>query len=155
MPSLIHCIYASRATASFDESMLPQLLDAARSANAARGISGMLLYVERNFFQVLEGETESVDAVFERICHDQRHTRVTRIIHEPIADRDFADWTMGFASLTVRELAEHAGINDFFSQATCIEQLGPGRAKKLLQAFSRGRWRAGDTGLHRAHGRMA
>ncbi len=53
--------------------------------------------------------------MFERICRDERHTRVTRIIHEPIAERDFADWTMGYASLSVRELAERAGINDFFT----------------------------------------
>ena len=155
MSSLIHCIYASRATPCFEEAHLPGLLDAARAANAARGISGMLLYVERNFFQVLEGEQGVVDAVFERICRDERHTRVTRIIHEPIVERDFGEWTMGYASLSVREMAEHAGVNDFFAQATCISQLGPGRAKKLLQAFARGRWRAGDTGLHRAHGRMA
>jgi len=155
MSSLIHCIYASRATARFDEAHLPELLDAARAANAARGVSGILLYVERNFFQVLEGEADVVDGVFERICRDERHTRVTRIIHEPIADRDFGDWTMGYASLTIRQLAQHAGINDFFTQATCVEQLGPGRAKKLLQAFGRGRWRAGDTGIQRVHGRMA
>jgi hypothetical protein len=155
MSSLIHCIYASRAAPGFDEGDLPELLTAARAANATRGISGMLLYVERNFFQVLEGEPDAVDAVFERICRDPRHTRVTRIIHEPIADRDFGDWTMGYASLSIRELAQHAGINDFFTRATCVEQLGPGRAKKLLQAFGRGRWRAGDTGVHRAHGRMA
>jgi hypothetical protein len=134
---------------------LPALLDAARSANAAQEISGMLLYVEGNFFQVLEGDPSRVDDVFERICRDERHTRVTRIIHEPIAARDFADWTMGFASLSLAECAQFAGVNDFFTASTCVEQLGPGRAKKLLQAFARGRWRAGDTGVHRAIARMA
>jgi hypothetical protein len=155
MTTLVHCIYASRATPSFDAAQLPALLEAARSANAAHDISGMLLYVEGNFFQVLEGDAEQVDRVFERICRDERHTRVTRIIHEPIADRDFADWTMGFASLSIAECAGYAGVNDFFTASTCVEQLGPGRAKKLLQAFARGRWRAGDTGVQRAIVRMA
>ena len=155
MKTLIHCIYASRATPAFAERDLPGLLEAARAANASRGISGMLLYVERNFFQVLEGEPEPVDAVFERICRDERHTRVTRVIHEPIGARDFAEWTMGYASLSLKEMAQYAGVNDFFAQGTCVEQLGPGRVKKLLQAFAKGRWRAGDTGMFRTRSRMA
>lgn len=151
---LVRCVYASRATARFSESDLPALLAQAREANAGRDVTGMLLFIEGNFFQVLEGRSETVEALFEHICRDDRHTRVTRIIFEPIAERDFAEWTMGFARLETAEVAGLAGINDFFSAATCIDQLGPGRAKKLLQAFGKGRWRAGDTGLHRAHARM-
>jgi hypothetical protein len=154
MSSLVHCIYSSRATPGFDEACLPQLLEGARRANAARGISGMLLYVEGNFFQVLEGERAQVDPLYERIRFDRRHARVTQIIHEPIAERDFADWTMGYASLSVQEAAERAGINDFFTSATCLEQLNGGRVKKLLQAFARGRWRAGETGVFRPVSRL-
>jgi hypothetical protein len=155
MKGLIHCIYASRATAQFSVQDLPELLRAARAANAARDVTGMLLYIDGNFFQVLEGEQTVVDALFEHLSHDPRHTRVTRIIHEPIFERDFGNWTMGYAQLEVRELAQELGSNDFFSAASCLDELGPGRARKLLQSFRDGRWRAGDTGVFRAGSRVA
>ncbi|MEO6080473.1 MAG: BLUF domain-containing protein [Steroidobacteraceae bacterium] len=155
MPQLVHCIYASRASPSFEEHDIPALLEAARRNNASLGITGVLLYVEGNFFQVLEGEAAAVAEVFGRIRDDNRHGRVTQIISEPIFERVFTDWTMGFANVNFAELKSHIGENDFFTSATCLEQLGPGRARKLLDAFRQGRWRADQTGAHRAHGRMA
>jgi hypothetical protein len=155
MGQLIHTVYSSKATGAFREHELPALLDRSRVANAHRDVSGMLLYIEGNFFQVLEGEANVVADVFERIRTDPRHSRVTRIIQEPIVARDFGDWTMGFASLALDEIGQHLGENDFFSSATCLEQLSGGRAKKLLAAFRNGRWRADQTGQHRIHSRVS
>lgn len=155
MGQLIHCIYASKAAPSFREHAIPDLLEAARRNNAKRGITGMLLYVERNFFQVLEGDESTVGEVFELIRRDTRHGRVTQIIREPIFERAFSEWTMGFANVDLTQVRSHIGENDFFADATCLEQLSPGRARKLLAAFRLGRWRAEETGMHSAHSRLA
>lgn len=155
MGQLIHCIYASKAAPSFEEHAIPELLEVARRNNAARGITGMLLYVERNFFQVLEGDESTVGEVFERIRSDNRHGRVTQIIREPVFERAFSEWTMGFANVDRAQIRSHIGENDFFATATCLEQLNPGRARKLLAAFRLGRWRAEETGMHPARSRLA
>ncbi|MEO8315523.1 MAG: BLUF domain-containing protein [Pseudomonadota bacterium] len=155
MGQLIHCIYASKASPAFQEDTLPDLLESARRNNAARDITGMLLYVEGNFFQVLEGMEASVTEVFDSIRSDPRHGRVTRIIAEPIFERAFAEWTMGFANIGFAKVKASIGANDFFNSATCLEQLTPGRARKLLDAFRQGRWRADRTGTHRALSRLA
>lgn len=155
MSEIIHCIYASKAAAGFSEAQLPQLLQNARANNAAAGLTGMLLYVDGNFFQVLEGEPASVARIFARICSDARHERVTQIIREPIFERQFAEWTMGYARIGLGEAKAHIGENDFFTSATCLENLSPGRARKLLSAFRQGRWRADHTGMHRAGVRVA
>jgi hypothetical protein len=154
MGKTIHCIYSSKATAQFEERELPQLLQVSRANNAAVGVTGMLLYIERNFFQVLEGDEAAVDAIFSRLSGDPRHGRVTRIIREPIFERDFPEWTMGYAMLGLAEVKQHVGENDFFTSATCLEELSAGRARKLLSAFRNGRWRADSTGMHRAHSRV-
>lgn len=151
MGKTIHCIYASTAAHNFDERDLPHLLEKSRSNNAVLGITGMLLYIEGNFFQVLEGDEAMVGPVFDRICRDARHGRVTLIIREPIFQRDFPDWTMGYARANLSDVQAHLGENDFFTSATCLEQMGPGRARKLLSAFGQGRWRADKTGMHRTH----
>jgi hypothetical protein len=150
MASLIHCIYSSRAAPAFEEHSIPQLLQVSRRNNAALGLTGMLLYVERNFFQVLEGHEEDVAAVYERIRTDPRHRRITTIIREPIYERAFAHWTMGFSNADLGEVTSHIGENDFFADAECFRQLSPGRARKLLAAFRQGRWRTDDTGMHPA-----
>ena len=117
------------------------LLRKARQSNAAMGITGMLVYCEGNFFQVLEGDTEAVAAVFSRISADTSHAKVTEIIREPIARRTFGEWSMGFAALNRQEIDDAIGANDFFTEGLCIQRLDGGRAKKLLAAFRAGRWR--------------
>ena len=140
--SLIHCIYASTASHAFAPRELAELLARARQGNADRDVSGILLHIDGNFFQVLEGEAVTVDALYEHILKDPRHTRVTMIVREPIARRAFADWSMGFAELAADELDDTPGLNDFFNNRSCLYELNPGRAKKLLTAFAAGRWRS-------------
>ncbi len=154
MEPTIRCVYASLAASSFDPAQLPVLLEKSRARNATRDLTGMLLYLDGNFFQVLEGPAGAVDSLFEVISRDPRHSRITRIIREPIARRDFGDWTMGFESIGLDAVDRLLGTNDFFGARSCVEQLNPGRARKLLDSFARGRWKAAETGMHRAHARL-
>ena len=155
MNSLIHCVYSSAAHPIFKEHEIPAFLDKIRTANASQNITGMLLYIEGGFFQVLEGEPVAVDAVYRKIKADPRHERLTLIIREPILERSFGEWTMGFEALGLKEAGALIGENDFFTAASCVAKLTPGRAKKLLAAFRTGRWRAERTGRHRALGGSA
>ncbi len=150
MSDLIHCIYASAARAGLAEADLAVLLRLAREKNQRLGLTGMLLYVQGSFFQVLEGPPAVVDALYETIAADERHDRITKIIREPIPKRHFADWTMGFSRLTQAELAGIAGTNDFFHGGSSLDQLDAGRAKKLLTAFHKGRWRMNLSGAREA-----
>jgi Sensors of blue-light using FAD len=153
MSPLIHSIYSSAAAGTFEEHAIPALLERARKANEARNATGMLLYVEGSFFQVLEGEAAAIDPLIRTIQGDTRHTRFTLIIREPILERNFAGWTMGFEAIGLSEAGELLGENDFFESAFCMARLNPGRVKKLLSAFRDGRWRTEHTGTHRAVGR--
>jgi hypothetical protein len=147
MSSLIHLIYASAATRPLSTQELGQLLDQSRANNTRLGLTGMLLYADGSFFQALEGPSEVVTALYQKIEHDERHAQVTRIISEPIPRRYFSDWSMGFSNLSAEDLARTPGANDFFGKAQSFNDVTYGRAKKLLAAFAAGRWRSG---LHHA-----
>lgn len=139
---LVHCIYCSAsAKADLSPAELEALLEECRRNNATAGLSGMLLYRDGSFFQVLEGDRAVVEALFEKIVADKRHNRVTKIVLEPIAERAFASWTMGHPKISSSELAKIPGLNDFFVRGTSYLELGEGRAKTLLAAFKEGRWR--------------
>ncbi|MCK7501422.1 MAG: BLUF domain-containing protein [Comamonadaceae bacterium] len=55
MPPLAHCIYASAAAQPLDAAVPARMLEASRANNRRLGITGMLLYADGSFFQVLEG----------------------------------------------------------------------------------------------------
>lgn len=138
---LTHLIYTSMASSGFNDAELPELLRHSRKNNSSVDVTGMLLYTDGSFFQVLEGDEPSLVTLFNTISADRRHEKVAKIIHEPIARRAFADWSMGFAEIDAAELAELDGVNDFFQQGRSFTGLQQGRAKKLLSAFVAGRWR--------------
>jgi Sensors of blue-light using FAD len=146
---IVHCIYASLAVPSFRESDLPLLLEQARSHNATHDLTGMLLYIGGSFFQVLEGAADVVESLREKIRRDPRHSQFTLIINEPIAARDFSDWSMGFSMVDRLAAGELIGENDFFNSASCVSRLDQGRAKLLFLAFRGGRWRLERTGQNR------
>ncbi|HEY0307363.1 MAG TPA: BLUF domain-containing protein [Acidobacteriaceae bacterium] len=146
MPFLSHLMYASVATAPLDADGLKDLLKQSRAFNKLHSITGMLLYSDNNFFQVIEGPRTAIEALFQTILRDKRHTQVTLIIQEPISRRYFDDWSMGFSNIPSVELAGIDGLTDFFKENTYLTSLDAGRAKKLLTAFAEGRWRATLTG---------
>ncbi|MHC4216779.1 MAG: diguanylate phosphodiesterase, partial [Planctomycetota bacterium] len=142
MSQLIQLIYGSAAKYSFSRSDLTNLLINARRNNVQLGVTGILLYSGGSFFQVLEGESETVDKLFAKIMGDERHKHVTVIIRESIAKRSFSDWTMAYTDISPQEADTIIGTNDFFGKGESFAQLSQGRAKRLLAAFKHGRWRA-------------
>jgi EAL domain-containing protein (putative c-di-GMP-specific phosphodiesterase class I) len=142
MIALSHLIYSSAATQPFDDTEMAQLLRKARANNARLGVTGMLLYENGSFFQILEGNSAAITLLYQNIARDARHTKVVTIIQEPIAKRSFDEWTMGYSRVNPQELDEIVGLNDFFTGSTSFTQINSGRAKKLLAAFRDGRWRS-------------
>jgi len=98
-PDLVRLVYISRNLASPAESMATVLdiLAAARRRNPAMGVTGALLFSEDCFAQSLEGPMAAVEALFEHIQMDERHDQVVLLEAGPISQRDFGDWSMGFA----------------------------------------------------------
>jgi hypothetical protein len=137
----VHCIYSSAATVAFSKDDIMALLVEARKNNLDKGITGMLLYDNGSFFQVLEGEPSAVTSLLKTIQDDTRHNQVVKIIYEKIDERDFSTWTMGFSEVTRKDLTEIEGLNDFFQSSRLFIDLDEGRAKLLLKAFKDGKWR--------------
>jgi Sensors of blue-light using FAD len=141
--NLVHCVYCSASTKTpLSSTELESLLEECRRSNSKADITGILLYQNGSFFQVLEGEPSTVEALFDKISLDKRHYQTKKIIFEPITTRSFAAWTMGFPRITSKELATIPGLSDFFHHGTSYVELGEGRAKSLLAAFKDGKWRA-------------
>ncbi|MFK7804036.1 MAG: BLUF domain-containing protein [Anaerolineae bacterium] len=92
-------IYVSAAHHSMSEDELFTLLEKSKANNKAKNITGILLYHQENFFQLLEGNKDDVMELYQIIERDKRHTQVLPLIHEVADKRDFPDWSMGFRRL--------------------------------------------------------
>jgi Mor family transcriptional regulator len=96
---MIQLVYISTATDWPTESGLLDLLEQARSRNLRRHITGMLLYSNNTFLQVLEGEAKDVRELYDSICKDTRNEGHVILRESEILIRDFPDWSMGFENL--------------------------------------------------------
>ena len=95
--ALFQLIYESEANSDFSESEISQLLNDSRKANGRWGITGILLYRQRRFTQVLEGDETRVRQLFEKIRQDRRHRNVCVRLEQPIEVRSFPNWSMGYS----------------------------------------------------------
>ena len=91
-------VYLSTAVKLLDDEQLIEILNSARENNAERNVTGVLLYSEGTFIQVIEGDNDDVDAIFSKIETDTRHKNLITLIDGPIQERSFSDWSMGFST---------------------------------------------------------
>jgi hypothetical protein len=101
-------IYASSARRRLAAADLEAILDVARRNNARQGISGMLLYKDGNFIQLLEGAEDAILRLFETIKADSRHRGIVVLDERPVDAPALADWSMGFREVDAD--AEGAGL---------------------------------------------
>lgn len=102
-------IYMSYAVRPLSMAQLCQLLASARRRNAELALTGILLYGNERFVQVLEGPEIAVRTLYERIKRDARHRQVTAYADRPITKRTFTQWAMAFQANSPEQAAALAG----------------------------------------------
>jgi hypothetical protein len=73
-----------------------RLLESARTFNQKNGITGILLYDNQQFGQIIEGEHANIMRAWKRIQEDKRHHRVELLEIREIAERSFPEWLLRF-----------------------------------------------------------
>lgn len=131
-----HIIYMSRAAGPMTTAALVELLRQAQTANSRAGVTGLLVYHEGRFMQVLEGEEAAVVATYERIVRDPRHRNLFKLADKPIVERSFLAWSMAF---------QEVGPAQFSQLAQLAGYLLPARLEELNFVTNP----ADDTLLHR------
>ena len=111
----LQLIYTSIATGPFSKDQLDTLLVKARAHNHSLNISGMLVYDDGFFIQVLEGPEKEVEELFNVIGKDRRHNTVRLLLRHQIEAKEFEDWSMGFVD-TTRVAGRIEGFVDYAMQ---------------------------------------
>jgi hypothetical protein len=134
---MVSLVYVSSAVCLFSEDDLVALLKQSREKNTRLGLSGMLLYKDGNFLQVLEGPEDAVHSLFKAIVADERHRGVLRLLEERIEGRRFADWAMAFRNLNNPDFHDLPGYSSFMNERLDPEKFraNPSGAQRLLETF--------------------
>lgn len=137
MNDLTMLIYGSSATDRFSEADLVPLLQQAREKNQRLNVTGMLLYRDGNFLQVLEGERGTVEALYETIAKDPRHRSLLVFLKRPISEREFNEWEMGFANLAEVDADQLPGFTSYLETPLDSDQFSQeeGFAYTFLSVF--------------------
>jgi hypothetical protein len=129
--------YVSSAVVPFTTQALRDLLSQCCKHNERDGITGMLLYKDGNFMQVLEGEESMVRSAHLRIHSDPRHRGLITMLKDPIAERQFPQSPMGFRDLSANARASSDGYGDFLNTPLpdYPRDAPPSRVMRLLWTF--------------------
>jgi hypothetical protein len=119
-----YLIYVSSAYRLLNQDELLEILVVSRENNLSNNITGMLLYGEGTFIQVLEGDAIAVDQIYNAITADSRHKNIILITSGETIKRNFPNWSMGFKSINAQELTEIKGYVDPSNKRFLNEEQG-------------------------------
>lgn len=78
---------------------MEQILKACSTNNPGLNVTGMLLYKDGIFLQMIEGRESDVRFLYEKIAKDERHEGLT-VFHEGETElRSFPNWSMAYQDL--------------------------------------------------------
>jgi len=97
---MYHLVYTSVAGDLVSDADSIQLLEQSRNSNKKTEVTGILLYIQGKFIQVLEGEKTAVNKLYTKIAGDGRHKKVTIVIEGESKERMFnPNYALGMHSL--------------------------------------------------------
>ena len=124
--AIIELIYTSLAEADTQDRDVRDILASSEKNNRANTITGLLLFDGERYIQILEGETQDVETLYEVICQDARHHDLELVHKGGITGRSFTNWRMAYESLPKGILANLAESMSIFSLELEDEPLGHG-----------------------------
>jgi len=114
--SLVQLVYTSKpSSGGKGHSKLQTLREVhaiSQQINAAHDVTGFLAFDVQHYIQVLEGKQAVVNATYDRIQRDPRHTDLKLLDVVPIRSRMFGQWSMGasFDPIAISEIMLSLGL---------------------------------------------
>lgn len=90
---MLHLMYVSESNEQFTSESLTRLVSKSSSWNDDHAVTGFLFYDGARFIQFLEGESDEIERLFERIAADTRH-EVLLVQRRTVEARRFPSWAM-------------------------------------------------------------
>ncbi|MBA4028100.1 MAG: hypothetical protein C0475_02985 [Planctomyces sp.] len=133
---LSHLVYISRSLKPVTPELIKALSEKNTQNNMTKGVTGMLIFGNGWFMELLEGDVYAVIELFDEIAQDTRHTDVTQLFLGPASKRYFGDWNVGVVNFEPAPPGDKSRLAAMTELAS-IDQRGAPRvdAITLLKRF--------------------
>ena len=129
LTTLYEVLYISQLAPDTPVSAVASIAGHARTANAQRGLTGLLVFDGQRFCQQLEGSQKQVLSAMARICQDPRHVEIN-VVHQGLLDaRRFSSFSLAFSEVEGGDVLEQMEQLDGAAALRVFETL---RASVLL-----------------------
>ncbi|MDT0641652.1 BLUF domain-containing protein [Zunongwangia sp. F363] len=125
--------YVSTARRELSSQEVEEILKISEINNNNNNITGLLLFSEGNFFQVLEGEEHSISDLYEKIKQDKSHHSIIKIFEKPINKESFEEYSCKFLSSEVGY--EGKAIDRYLENIKSLDNSTQKAIKNLLGSF--------------------
>jgi hypothetical protein len=137
---MFHIVFASTASHHLTTAELKSLLEETRENNARLGVTGMLLYKDGSFLQVLEGDEEVVMKLVTTMGNEGPiHKSFLMLLSETSERRLFPNWSMAFQDHKDNSLTGTPGYSDFLNTPFTGTEFSadPALCMRILLGFKR------------------
>jgi Sensors of blue-light using FAD len=137
LADLVSLVYVSSSVRKLDRAEILEILRTSQRNNQQRDVTGMLLYKDGNFMQVLEGPEPALVKLMETVERDNRHRGVIVLTKRPIQERQFPNWSMAFRDLGDLSEEDKEAFSPFLAGSLLDGEFRrkPDQAYKLLLRF--------------------
>lgn len=134
MGHIFQLVYISKAVDDISYTDIEDILKVSRANNARDAITGLLIFRDGYFLQLLEGQEELVRATVAKIIEDDRNYKVFVMLETTGSSRLFEDWSMAFYD---GDLSHHETppLLDLFSIAFDKKKLERQRILETIKLF--------------------
>ncbi|MEM7465523.1 MAG: BLUF domain-containing protein [Pseudomonadota bacterium] len=133
-------MYSSIADPALTQQDIASLVQRARRYNEQESITGLLLFHDGVFLQVLEGDRKKISNLFEKkLMRDQRHSALTLFYDQELAERQFRYWYLAFSDLSKQVTRISSPVRKSLSGKHGLYELtnNTSRALELVQQIHR------------------
>jgi len=136
---LSQLVYVSNRKETCSKEEIKKILDSCKRNNPSLNITGVLLYSDDKFIQLVEGDSNEINALYERIKTDERHQNCVMIYNAPISEKTFPSWHMGSKKIDLGKLSFETNISEadekFFNEVLLGKRQDPEKVVKTLRNF--------------------
>lgn len=92
---LSQLVYVSNRKPNCTGEEIENILASCKRNNPPLNITGVLLYSDAKFIQLVEGDAKTIMGLYDKIKKDKRHAKPIMISYNPIRQKSFPSWHMG------------------------------------------------------------
>jgi hypothetical protein len=131
---LSQLVYTSTRKSNCSEKEIENILEACKRNNPSLSITGVLLYSDNKFIQLVEGEFKVITTLYDKIKTDPRHEDTRMISLSPIKEKSFPSWHMGAKKIVGSPVDFKTDISD--EDSKIFQNLLEGKEESGVKALN-------------------